>query len=168
MDHDDLRIGTAEREESARLLAEHFSEGRMTSGEYETRVAGAYEATTRADLRPLFADLPMPHPAFLAPPLRMDHPLPYAPMAAGGPPAAVPWQPPPMMYSPKSRTVAGILQIVLPFGCGRLYTGHVGIAVLQFFVVLITAGIGALWPIIDGIVLLANGGFDSYGRRLRD
>ncbi|MFD9893020.1 DUF1707 domain-containing protein [Amycolatopsis sp. NPDC059027] len=168
MDHDDLRIGTAEREESARLLAEHFSQGRLTPDEYETRVTGAYAATTRAELRPLFTDLPAPHPAFLAPPLRIEHPLPYPPPAANGLPAAVPWQPPPVPYSPKSRMVAGILQIVLPFGSGRLYTGHVGIAVLQFVVFVITAGFGALWPIIDGIVLLANGGFDNHGRRLRD
>ncbi|GAB3149306.1 DUF1707 domain-containing protein [Amycolatopsis sp. NPDC004378] len=169
MEPDELRIGTAEREEAARLLADHFGMGRITPDEYETRVTDAYAAVTVADLRPLFADLPHPHPGFFGPPAPMYAqptlqlptygPNPYAP-----PPAPMPYRPVP--YSYRSKTVAGVLQIVLPFGAGRFYTGQVGLGLLQLFVVLVT-GIGILWPIIDGIVLLANGGLDAQGRPLR-
>lgn len=162
MEPDELRIGTAEREEAARLLADHFGMGRITPDEYETRVTDAYAATTVGDLRPLFRDLPQPHPGFFGPP-----PMPmYAP-----PPMPVPYAPPmPASYAPpysyRSKTVAGVLQIVLPFGVGRFYTGQVGLGLLQLFVVLAT-GVGILWPIIDGIMLLANGGLDAQGRPLR-
>lgn len=168
MESDQLRIGTAEREEAARLLADHFGMGRITPDEYETRVTDAYAATTLGDLRPLFRDLPPPHPGFFGPPpayaqatmqLPMYTPDPYAP-----PPAPMPYAPVP--YSYRSKTVAGVLQIVLPFGVGRFYTGQVGLGLLQLFVVLMT-GIGILWPIIDGILLLRDGGLDAQGRPLR-
>ncbi|MGW5724014.1 DUF1707 domain-containing protein [Amycolatopsis sp. NPDC003865] len=168
MESDQLRIGTAEREEAARLLADHFGMGRITPDEYETRVTDAYAATTLGDLRPLFRDLPPPHPGFFGPPpayaqrtaqLSMYAPDPYAP-----PPAPMPYAPVP--YSYRSKTVAGVLQIVLPFGVGRFYTGQVGLGLLQLFVVLMT-GIGILWPIIDGILLLRDGGLDAQGRPLR-
>jgi hypothetical protein len=42
------------------------------------------------------------------------------------------------------------------------------LALAQLFVTLFTFGIGAIWPLIDGILLLINGGTDSYGRTLRD
>jgi hypothetical protein len=184
MESDELRIGTAEREEAARLLADHFGMGRITPDEYETRVTDAYAATTLGDLRPLFRDLPQPHPGFFGrPPLYVQPttqlpmyapamPDPYAP-----PPAPMPYAPPmpsmpmpygqPVPYSARSKTVAGVLQIVLPCGVGRFYTGQIGLGLLQLFVVVITAGFGALWPMIDGIVLLANGGRDAQGRPLR-
>jgi len=158
---DEVRIGTAEREESAKLLADHFALGRLLADEYETRVLAAYSATTMGELRPLFADLPAPHPAFLAPP-PAPMPMPYAP------PPMVYQQPMlPQVYSYRSKTVAGVLQIVLPFGVGRFYTGQIGLGLLQLFVFFITLGVGAIWPIIDGIVLLANGGVDAEGRPLR-
>lgn len=168
-DPHEVRIGTTEREESAGLLGEHFGSGRLTPDEYETRIVTCYDAKTRADLRPLFQDLPEPWPVVLRPP-PVVQPLPFAPPPPYGVPPVVMYAgyPAPVGYSPKSRVVAGVLQIVLPFGAGRLYTGQVGMAILQFFVVLITFGFGALWPVIDGIVLLANGGNDVYGRRLHD
>ena len=165
MESDELRIGTAEREEAARLLADHFGMGRITPDEYKTRVTDAYAASTLGDLRPLFRDLPQPHPGFFgAPPTPMyaPPPMPYAP------PAPVPYAPPmPVPYSYRSKTVAGVLQIVLPFGVGRFYTGQIGLGLLQLFVCMITFGFGAIWPIIDGIMLLANGGLDAEGRPLR-
>ena len=163
MESDQLRIGTAEREEAARLLADHFGMGRITPDEYETRVTDAYAATTLGDLRSLFRDLPPPHPGFFGPPpayaqQTVQMPMPYAPP----PPAAYA----PVPYSYRSKTVAGVLQIVLPFGVGRFYTGQVGLGLLQLFVVMVT-GIGILWPIIDGIMLLRDGGLDAQGRPLR-
>ncbi|MEU0794247.1 DUF1707 domain-containing protein [Amycolatopsis sp. NPDC005961] len=170
MESDQLRIGTAEREEAARLLADHFGMGRITPDEYETRVTDAYAATTLGDLRPLFQDLPQPHPGFFGPPpvyaqTTMQLPAygppidPYAP-----PPAPMPYAPVP--YSYRSKTVAGVLQIVLPFGVGRFYTGQVGLGLLQLLVVMLT-GVGVIWPIIDGITLLKDGGLDAQGRPLR-
>jgi TM2 domain-containing membrane protein YozV len=173
MESDQLRIGTAEREEAARLLADHFGMGRITPDEYETRVTDAYAATTLGDLRPLFGDLPQPHPGFFGPPPAYAQPTMQLPMYGPpmpdpyAPPAPMPYAPPmPVPYSYRSKTVAGVLQIVLPFGVGRFYTGQTGLALLQLFVVLMT-GIGILWPIIDGIMLLRDGGLDAQGRPLR-
>ncbi|MEV7555348.1 DUF1707 domain-containing protein [Amycolatopsis sp. NPDC089917] len=158
-DPEEMRVGTAEREEAARLLGDHYSQGRLTPDEYEGRVLAAYEAVTLGELRPLFQDLPAPHPPYLAPPPRFEPP-PFVP-AYQQPVAILP-------YSPKSKVAAGVLQIVLPFGIGRFYTGHVGIALAQLALVVFTCGIGVVWPVVDGIVLLANGGTDAQGRRLRD
>jgi TM2 domain-containing membrane protein YozV len=71
--------------------------------------------------------------------------------------------------SDKSKLVAGLLQILLgAFGAGRFYTGHTGMAIGQIAVTWLTCGIGGLWPLIDGILILVNGGTDAQGRRLRD
>ncbi|TCN57167.1 uncharacterized protein DUF1707 [Rhodococcus sp. SMB37] len=60
----EIRIGTAEREEAVALLGEHFSAGRLSLVEFDDRVALATQAVTRADLVPLFSDLPSA-PSFL-------------------------------------------------------------------------------------------------------
>jgi TM2 domain-containing membrane protein YozV len=70
--------------------------------------------------------------------------------------------------SDKSKVIAGILGITLGgFGAGRFYTGHTGMAVGQLIVTLVTCGLGAFWGLIDGIMLLVNGGTDAQGRVLR-
>ncbi|MEU6208010.1 TM2 domain-containing protein [Micromonospora musae] len=81
-----------------------------------------------------------------------------------------PYQPGyPQGVSDKSKVVAGILGILLgTFGAGRFYTGHIKIAVLQLVVSFVTCGLGALWGLIDGILILVNGGTDGQGRPLRD
>ncbi|GGS59128.1 MULTISPECIES: DUF1707 domain-containing protein [Actinokineospora] len=159
---DALRIGTAEREDAMRLLGEHFAAGRLQMGEYEQRLDAVTTAVTRGDLRGLFADLPPPYPAFMAPPLW-----------AAPPPRPMPAYPPhtypaPAAYdpnrSPKSKLVAGLLQICLPFGVGRFYTGHHGIAIAQ----LLTCGGLGIWSMIDGIILLVTESTDAEGRRLQD
>ena len=63
--------------------------------------------------------------------------------------------------------VAGLLQILLPLGIGRMYMGDVGLGVAQLVVTLVTCGIGALWPFIDGIIILVGDPVDSDGRPLR-
>ncbi len=71
---------------------------------------------------------------------------------------------------PKSRLAAGVLGILVGgFGVHRFYLGYVGIGIAQIFVTLITFGIGALWGIIEGILILA-GSFnrDAKGCLLRD
>ena len=71
-------------------------------------------------------------------------------------------------YSSKTKIVAGLLQIFLgSLGVGRFYTGHYGIAIAQILVTLVTFGIGALWPLIDGIMMLAGDPKDSDGYPLR-
>jgi len=86
-------------------------------------------------------------------------------------------------YSDKSKTTAGLLQLLLPFvgvcGVGRLYTGHLAIGLVQLlgmFVgfVLILAVVGLLvvpaiwlWSVIDGAVILAGNSTDAQGRPLR-
>jgi Domain of unknown function (DUF1707) len=59
-----LRIGTAEREAAGRALDAHLQAGRLDAEEYGERYARAMSARTRDDIRPLFADLPAPHPEF--------------------------------------------------------------------------------------------------------
>ncbi|MCX2934204.1 DUF1707 domain-containing protein [Mycobacterium sp. CVI_P3] len=53
-----FRIGTAEREQAMDLLSRQFSEGRLTPDEFSERSAAIAAAVTRADLEPVFADLP--------------------------------------------------------------------------------------------------------------
>lgn len=163
-----MRIGTQEREDAVAVLGEHLAAGRLTADEYQERSAAVSDATTRGEVRPLFADLPGTKPGFLAPERPGPPPPPDIAMGPGryeatrtnpGGPVAE--------YSDRSSTIAGVLQLVLPFGAGRFYTGQTGLAVAQLLVTFFTAGVGAIWPFIDGIVLLANGGIDGYGRRLR-
>jgi hypothetical protein len=67
-------------------------------------------------------------------------------------------------YSDKSKVAAGVLQLVLgQFGVGRFYMGDTGIAVAQ----LLTCGGCGIWALVDGIIILVNGGTDSEGRPLR-
>ena len=53
-----VRIGTSEREEAMALLSQQFSEGRLNPDEFSERSAAIAAAMTRADLEPIFADLP--------------------------------------------------------------------------------------------------------------
>jgi TM2 domain-containing membrane protein YozV len=69
--------------------------------------------------------------------------------------------------SDKSRTAGGILQIIIP-GVGRMYLGYSAIGVLQLLLSF-CAGVGWLWSVIDGIIILAGGvKMDGYGRYLTD
>ena len=70
-------------------------------------------------------------------------------------------------YSEKSKVVAGMLQLFVPC-VGRFYTGHTTIALLQLGAMIITCGAGALWPMIDGILMLMGKVPDSDGRPLRE
>jgi TM2 domain-containing membrane protein YozV len=70
-------------------------------------------------------------------------------------------------YSDKSKIVAGLLQVLLPLGIGRMYMGHTGIGVAQLLVTIFTCGVGALWPFVDGIIILVNDTKDAQGRMLR-
>ncbi|ABL84106.1 MULTISPECIES: DUF1707 domain-containing protein [unclassified Nocardioides] len=58
MTDEHLRIGDAEREQAAAALGEHYAQGRLTSEEYAERLDRIWAARTRADLGPIFRDLP--------------------------------------------------------------------------------------------------------------
>lgn len=69
-------------------------------------------------------------------------------------------------YSDRSKVVAGLLQLFLPIGIGRMYAGHAGIGIAQLLLTLFF-GIGVIWAFIDGIVILAGRPTDGRGRPLR-
>lgn len=58
MSEDHLRIGDAEREEAAAALGEHYAQGRLSVEEHAERLDRVWAARTRADLAPVFRDLP--------------------------------------------------------------------------------------------------------------
>ena len=70
-------------------------------------------------------------------------------------------------YSDKSKLVAGLLQLLIPLGIGRMYIGDTRTGVIQLVVTIVTCGLGALWPFIDGILMLVGDPVDSLGRPLR-
>lgn len=76
----------------------------------------------------------------------------------------------PVSYSPKSRVAAGLLGIFLGgCGAGRFYLGYAGLGVAQLLVSLFTLGFGAIWGLIDGIVILCGGvAVDGQGYKLGD
>lgn len=187
------RIGNQQREEAITALNDHFALARLDITEYQSRVNRASNAQTYTELAELFRDLPHPHPPFLAPPsvpfaavppppqpTQPYTPQTYAPPHTGQQYAVPP--PPPGMaqgnpmapfgydpitgipYSDKSKIVAGLLQLFLGnLGVGRFYTGDTGIAIAQ----LLTCGGCGIWALIDGIIILINGGTDKEGRILR-
>jgi TM2 domain-containing membrane protein YozV len=178
---DPVRIGNREREAAVRDLGEHFAEGRLDPQEYEERAAAAYAARTADDLAPLFKDLPRSdeQPTVATPPF--PPPPPPVPVFPTAPHPPVPYPPPyapgyleapfgrepatGIPYSDRQKVVAGVLQLLLPFGIGRFYTGHTGIGVAQLLLSFVV--IGAIWAFIDGLVILLGRPLDRDGRPLR-
>ncbi len=86
-------------------------------------------------------------------------PAPGAPAGAYGVSTSAPYGIDPktgIPYSDKQKLLAGLLNILLPFGVGRFYIGDTKIGVLQLVVTFVTCGIGGLWSLIDGIMMLVN------------
>jgi TM2 domain-containing membrane protein YozV len=77
-------------------------------------------------------------------------------------------------YDPmaKSRLVAGLLGIFLGgFGVHRFYLGYNSIGITQIIVTVVTCGLGSLWGLVEGIMILAGAQSfqtDAWGRPLRD
>ncbi|WP_142104006.1 DUF1707 domain-containing protein [Pseudonocardia cypriaca] len=158
-----VRIGNVEREAAVRELGEHYAAGRLDAAEYEERTSAAYAARTAEDLAPLFVDLPRDQPTVAMAP----QPTVAVPAQAGYDLEA-PYGRDPVTgrpYSDRLKVIAALLQLFLPFGTGRFYTGHTGIAVAQL--VLVLFGVGVVWSFIDGIVMLAGDPTDPDGRLLR-
>lgn len=73
--------------------------------------------------------------------------------------------------SDKSKTVAGLLQLLSLIGIGgigRFYIGDIGVGVAQLLVGWLTCGIGLLWSLVDAILILTDKVHDPQGRPLRD
>jgi TM2 domain-containing membrane protein YozV len=71
--------------------------------------------------------------------------------------------------SDKSKLLAGLLQIFVgSFGVGRFYLGYTNVGIAQIAVSWLTCGIGAIWPLIDGIMILVGKVPDAEGRTLRE
>ena len=73
--------------------------------------------------------------------------------------------------SDKSKTIAGLLQLLSLIGIGgigRFYIGDIGVGVAQLLVGWLTCGIGLIWSIVDAVLILTDKVPDSQGRPLRD
>ena len=72
----------------------------------------------------------------------------------------------------KSKLVAGLLGILVGgFGVHRFYLGYTSIGIIQIVVTLVTCGLGAIWGLVEGIlILVGNDNFrtDATGRPLKD
>ena len=65
----DLRLSDAERTEALDALSEHVRTGRLDIDEFGLRSAKVAAARTRAELAPVFSDLPPPRPRVLDQPV---------------------------------------------------------------------------------------------------
>lgn len=71
-------------------------------------------------------------------------------------PAAVPAAVP-AGYQPKSRMAAGILGILLGgLGIHNFYLGYTSKAIIQIVVTIVTCGIGSIWGLVEGILILVK------------
>jgi len=70
----------------------------------------------------------------------------------------------------KSKLAAGLLGIFLGgLGVHRFYLGFVGMGIIQIIVTTITFGFGAIWGMIEGILLLTGSmDKDAKGDLLKD
>lgn len=75
-------------------------------------------------------------------------------------------------YSDKSKTIAGLLQLLGLIGLagiGRIYIGQTGLGIAQLLVGWLTCGVGAvIWGVIDAVLILTGTVNDPWGRPLRD
>lgn len=70
----------------------------------------------------------------------------------------------------KSKIVAGVLGIFLGgWGAHRFYLGYIGIGIVQIIVTVFTFGVGGLWGVIEGFLILTGSILqrDAYGNPLR-
>jgi len=81
---------------------------------------------------------------------------PYA-QQAGYSPAAYGAAGAPAGYQQKEKLVAGLLGILVGgFGVHSFYLGDTKKGVIQIVVTLVTCGIGSLWGLIEGIMILTG------------
>lgn len=119
----ETRISDADREAAVTALGEHYASGRLTREEYDERATQAYAARTASVLRPLFADLPAPHP-------------PVAGRSGAPRTHGASYPPPQRMTSPRRGFRVPVLPVLLVL---------IGIAVLASAPWLVFVGLGVLW-----------------------
>lgn len=70
----------------------------------------------------------------------------------------------------KSKMAAGLLGIFLGgWGVHNFYLGYTGKGIAQIFVTLFTCGVGAIWGLIEGILILTGSiNTDAEGNPLSD
>jgi TM2 domain-containing membrane protein YozV len=103
---------------------------------------------------------PPPYPQYPAPGAYYDPSAPFGRHPVSGLP-----------LSDKSKTIAGLLQLLSLIGIGgigRFYIGDIGMGVAQLLVGWFTCGIGLIWSIVDAILILTDKVNDPQGRPLRD
>lgn len=81
---DTIRASDAERDAVVEILRRHTADGRLTMAEFEDRVAEAFAARTRGDLRPVLRELPADPPPERARPPRVRSPRARSPRRAQG------------------------------------------------------------------------------------
>lgn len=123
-----VRIGTSEREEAVRALAEHMSEGRLDVQEYDQRCALAAAAKTRGELAVIFEDLPEPNPV-----------LPRTPPPPPPPPTQSLIHPDAPVVTKEGHTKAIIIGFVV-FSVAAIVT--------------VTALLGAWWALIPAFLIV--------------
>jgi hypothetical protein len=72
----ELRVGDAERDETATSLREHYAQGRLSTDELNERLDAVFTATTQGQLQQVTDDLPQiqPEPAAAAPAVARPRP----------------------------------------------------------------------------------------------
>lgn len=132
---------------------------------------------TEAPAEPVASPAPPPPPMGNPPPPGYPppgYPPPGYPPPGYPPPAyagypGYPGYPPYDPYA-KSRLTAGLLGIFLGgFGVHRFYLGYTTIGVLQILVTIATCGLGSIWGLIEGILIISGSTIttDAEGRPLR-
>ncbi|MGL4305143.1 MAG: TM2 domain-containing protein [Mycobacteriaceae bacterium] len=106
---------------------------------------------------PQYPGGPIPGYGYPAPVYGVDPSAPYGRHPMTGEP-----------LSDKSKLVAGLLQIFLPFGAGRFYLGDNSTAIAQLAVTFFTCGIGSIWSVVDGIMIFTDKVRDRNNLPLRD
>ncbi|WP_017623261.1 DUF1707 SHOCT-like domain-containing protein [Nocardiopsis chromatogenes] len=82
--------GDPERDRAARLLQDHFAQGRLGGDEFSSRLERVYKAASLRDLEAAVADLPSP-PAPPEPDARSAAPAPEGPGMLRDPALLIPW-----------------------------------------------------------------------------
>lgn len=105
---------------------------------------------------------------------QMGQPMQQQPFQPMGQPMPMGQQPMPGSVPPgveqKSKMAAGLLGIFLGgWGIHNFYLGNTSRAVIQIIVTLVTCGAGALWGLIEGIMILCGSiKTDANGVPLKD
>ncbi|NLI86251.1 MAG: DUF1707 domain-containing protein [Propionibacterium sp.] len=166
-DQNPLRLSALERDEAVAALRTHLELGRLSQAEFDERAQAALAARTAAELGPLFADLPAPHPGFLdaAQPTWPTYPAGGRPPEPGAPGYA-PAGPPGSLTSPYGSPASPYGSPATP---GALVPRPPGVPPVRsqtdktldtvqaliwpIAIVLLLFGDAGIWPIILAIVV---------------